>query len=555
MRKIYILIILSVFVCNISAQTRTITGIVQKKEKAIPGATVIETGTNNTVITDADGRFSITVSDQANSLTVSNANYVSEQIMLDTSDDYNIRLSPLGFIRNKATLPNRFAMNPALRPIQGYIGVPFLNNIRIDARTNTFNLDHLTFRKNNELVTFMHPDVGINEFLNDIKKNNYLSADFDYSLFTFGFYTGKSFWSFDAGVKAHADGNVPKSLFRFAKVGLDSDEAVRYNFKETQVTGNAYGEVAFGYSRSFLEDNLIVGLRTKFLVGFADFDFKIQDLSLDAELDQWIVSSRATLKASAPGIKAKYDSDGKFDGIEFDDFDDMTLKPGYGLGFDIGASYALAGLALPEGIWGDILSRFTFSGALTDIGFIRWPSVNTLELESVLDRQVVTGDIEIDYNNSDVLEDQLNDIKDNLEDILDLKETGRNRKYTSSLRMKMNLELEYEFFKDMLYAGLLSTTYFNSSHTVTELTLTGTYRPARWFAVALSYSFIHSKFNTFGAAIHLAPKSGISFFLSSDYIVYHVSPQYIPVTTKGINLNFGLNIPIGKRRIPEVMNQ
>jgi len=558
MRKIFIIIVFCIFACEISAQTRTITGSIRDRKNILPGSSIVETGTDNVAVADSSGNFSITLSSsESTSLTVIAQGHYRQEVKLKSSkDDYNVKLQKADFVRNKPNLPDRLDMNPALRPIQGYIGLTPLSGIRGDFKTNTFNLDHLTFRKNNELVTFLHPAVGINEFMDGIAKNNYLSGDLDVSLLKFGFYTGKSFWSFNSTVKTHIDANIPKSLFEFAKVGLDSEQAKSYNFKNTQANAQAYIEMALGYSRSLLDDNLIVGLRPKFLIGLFDMSFKIEDLTLNAGLDQWTVSSRAVLRGSAPiGLTPTYDEDdGKFDGIDFADVNSASdIKPGYGLGIDIGGSYALAGLKLPDNKLGEILSNITISAALNDVGFISWKQQkNNIKLESTLSNQIVTGNFEIDPNadEEDDLDSQLDEIKENLEDILDL-QGGNIAKRTSYLRMKMNWELEYEFIREKLFAGLLSSTQFNASRPVTELTLSGTYRPARWFAFALNYSFIHNKFNSFGTAIHIAPKAGLHLFVASDYMVYHMSPQYLPTSSKAVNFNLGIVVPIGKRRIAD----
>jgi hypothetical protein len=393
--------------------------------------------------------------------------------------------------------------------------------------------------------------------MNGIANNNYLTADLDVSLLKFGFYTGKSFWSFSTSVRTHIDANIPKSLFEFAKVGLDANQAKSYNFKNTQVNAQSYIEVALGYSRSFLDDNLIVGLRPKVLVGVADVNFKIEDLTLNAGLDQWTVSSRAVLRGSVPvSATPTYDADGKFNDIEFANANTFSdVKPGYGVGVDIGGSYALAGLKLPDNKFGEILRNVTISGALNDVGFISWKNLkNNIDMQSVLNNQVVTGNFDIDPNgDDDNISDQLDEIVDNLEDIMNF-QGGNTAKRTSYLRMKMNWELEYEFIREKLFAGLLSSTQFNASCPVTELTLSGTYRPARWFAFALNYSFIHNKFNTFGAAIHIAPKSVVHLFIASDYMVYHMSPQFLPTSSKAVNFNLGIVVPIGKRRIAEPLS-
>ncbi|GHT32271.1 hypothetical protein AGMMS49574_15450 [Bacteroidia bacterium] len=64
----------------------------------------------------------------------------------------------------------------------------------------------------------------------------------------------------------------------------------------------------------------------------------------------------------------------------------------------------------------------------------------------------------------------------------------------------------------------------------------------------MSYSFIHNKFNTVGLALHITPGKGINFFLASDYLLPHVSKEFLPVTSKAVNFQVGFSIPLGAKR-------
>ena len=77
----------------------------------------------------------------------------------------------------------------------------------------------------------------------------------------------------------------------------------------------------------------------------------------------------------------------------------------------------------------------------------------------------------------------------------------------------------------------------------TELTLSGNYRPVKWFEATLSYSFIHSKFKTYGIALNFSP-SWINFFIGSDYMLTKVTPQCLPVSGNAMNLYMGVSVPL-----------
>lgn len=434
---------------------------------------------------------------------------------------------------------DRTGINPALRPDQGYIGIPALGNVYVTGMTNTINLDHFIFPGNNEMVTFMHRDVSIADFLDGMKDKNYLSADANVSLLSAGWYRGDAFWTVDLSVRAHVDGTVPKTLFEFAKIGYREDEP--YNMKDARVIGNGFGELGVGYSRPFLNNTLILGAKAKFLIGLADFDAKVDQLNLSMNPDQWTAISRATIKSSVPGLSPKYDEEGKFDGFDYDS--EFSIS-GYGFGLDIGGEYSLSGFAdvLP------ILEKFKVSASFNDIGFIAWSKKNALMMTSPETAVILAGAAPGAPSPEDPsLEKQLDNLLDNLERAIDFQE-DEAKSHTTTLRMSMNWAVEYEILKDKLSAGLLSSTYFNHSHTQTELTVSGNYMPLDWLAASLSYSFMYSDFKTFGFALHLAPSKGLNFFLAGDYIIPHVNSDWIPTSSRGVNAQIGLSIPLGARR-------
>lgn len=98
-RSFHLLLTLLMFLplSGISAivlQEKVISGIVTsaKTGEAIIGATILEEGTANGASTDAEGRYSIKISDENNSLVFSAIGYVSEEITIDQQKIINITL-------------------------------------------------------------------------------------------------------------------------------------------------------------------------------------------------------------------------------------------------------------------------------------------------------------------------------------------------------------------------------------------------------------------------------------------------------------------------------
>ncbi len=448
------------------------------------------------------------------------------------------------------TSNTRQLMNPALRPDQGFVGFPFLSNIYLDGRTNTFNLDNFTFDKGgSKRISFMNSAVSSDEFLKNIASKNYVSTDIAYSILSAGWYSGENgFWNVNIGLRTHMDASVPKDVFSLMKNGFDRAIQTEYNIGKTSFTTNVLGEIGVGYSRSLLEKSLTLGLRVKLLLGVANADFDLDNLTINGGPDYWQAVSSAKMYASAPGIKAKYkrSEDGQseiFDGFDYEESFDFC---GYGFGFDIGGDYKFNKLAENfDGILENILSRLRVSGALTDIGVMNWGKDNTIYLISPETASTINPTSNIGTDGQ-TLERAFEDFIDDMEEAVNLR--GENKNHASRLNMGMNLGVEYDVLKEKLTAGFLYSAYFGKYYTMNEFTLSANFRPCSWFATSLSYSFVHSAFDTFGLAIHLAPSKGINLFLATDYLTPHVNSDWMPTTAKALNAQIGISFPMGGKR-------
>jgi hypothetical protein len=444
------------------------------------------------------------------------------------------------------TSQTRSSLNPAFRPKQGYIGVPLLSNIYVDAKTNSLNLDHLTFRKDGGLVSFLHPSVGTDEFLSAMDENNYLSINANYRIASVGFYDKKEgFWTIDLGVRSIVDANIPKSFFDLAKRGLSDNEndTFEYDISNTKANASAYVELGGGYSRPLLENSLLIGAKAKVLLGLANMNLDLKQFNASVGHDRWVVRSKATLDVSLPGVTPAYDEDGIFDSVEWDETFGFS---GFGLGLDLGAVYSFKNLSqsMSNESMQNIFSRLQASLAFTDIGFISWKEGNTMKL-STPDHEIVVSPQ--DKVITGAMDDYFDDIVNDFEEAINFKETGSGGKSTM-LYTTMNVGLEYEAWANNLSVGLLSSTRLMGSQTMTELTLSGNYNPEKikWLATTLSYSFMHNQFNSVGLALHLAPSKVLNFFIAGDYWVPKVNKEFLPTTSKALNIQFGFSIPIGK---------
>ena len=76
-------------------QVKRITGqITDEKNAGLPGANVIEKGTQTGTTTDASGNFVLNVSDAATTLTISSVGYISQEVAIGDRATINVQLAP-----------------------------------------------------------------------------------------------------------------------------------------------------------------------------------------------------------------------------------------------------------------------------------------------------------------------------------------------------------------------------------------------------------------------------------------------------------------------------
>ncbi|APY11516.1 hypothetical protein BWZ22_09785 [Seonamhaeicola sp. S2-3] len=92
--KLLLLVLLFGFSLTSWAQSNQISGVVLDNQgMPLPGANVLEKGTNNGVVTDFDGNFTLSVSNINGVITVSYVGFTTKEVNLDGSSTYSIKLS------------------------------------------------------------------------------------------------------------------------------------------------------------------------------------------------------------------------------------------------------------------------------------------------------------------------------------------------------------------------------------------------------------------------------------------------------------------------------
>lgn len=428
----------------------------------------------------------------------------------------------------------KYKMNAAELGERSFFALPALSRTAVGAETNLAVGNVLYPLDNGKLGTFLHPDVDGNTFLKSLNKNNLVNANADINILSFGIRTGKSFNTFDISVKARAGVNLPKDLFRLAKMGTAGGNTYDLNLA---LSANAYLEAAYGYSRK-IGDNISVGGRAKFLIGLANADLRMENMKLSAAEDKWTVTADGRLNASALAYQLRTDEDGKlnYDFSDINDYLDLNKIPqmlNYGFALDLGVKWTIA-------------RYFTISAAVNDLGAIAWKNNNVASTKKGSSWSF-EGFENIDPNQDfgKVLEDMGNEL---LQSFNLYKQPGK-KVDMQMLTMNAHLGLEVAMpFYERLTFGILGSARFEGPLSWYEGRASVNIAPLRWLSLSANYAYSNVG-SSFGGMlnIHLP---GFNFYVGADSFlpIMKVSPQFIPLNKINTNVEFGLAFPVGKYR-------
>lgn len=422
---------------------------------------------------------------------------------------------------------NRNKLNPAIMNSQGYVGIPILSNLNIGIKTNMGVGKFVFPMANGGLTTFMNSSVSAKEFLSGISNVNTLNADFSTDIIGFGFKAGKSYNTAGLSLRSVSGANIPYALFDFMKSGMSSPNVNHYSIKNLEFQTTNYAELFYGYSRP-INDQWTVGGKVKFLVGLADIKARISQMDISMSADEWLVSSQGYMDASTiVPTHFTTDADGSIAGYEFDD--NSTNISSFGFAVDLGAVYKPA-------------DRWTVSLGVTDLGFIKWDGNISAQTNAEPFRFSGFNDVgDGDING------QLDDLQNQLKDlILFYPNNQAQSSRTSALKATINIGGEYEIVEDLFSVGVLSSTRIGPVFTLTEAIISANYRPSdSWFNAALTLDISNVAVSG-GFIINFCP-SFLNFFVGADFILYRMTPQFIPMRSAAPTFSLGLNIPIGHR--------
>ena len=314
-----------------------------------------------------------------------------------------------------------YRYNPAFQNPEGFLSVGQWEN---QSRSN-FGAASFLYPRDGEVLTALHPDVTSEEFLGSLNKDNYLTGNINFNLFSHGWRRDAAYHTIEANVRALYSANVPIEIFQIVKSGTSNEV---YDLSGMNLNGNAIVELSYGYSRK-LSDIVSVGARAKLLVGVESLNYRLSRMDLTLNGEKYEADLEADLNLTSRWRKIRSDEQGYMNLLDLSAKDRWRLPSGLGLALDLGVVVTPV-----EGL--------TLSAAVTDLGGMLWYYGNAGKSDGTA---VFTGvkELSIDDIRSGNVMKQFNGVLNELLQSVRLKSVG-SRTLLEAVPLNINLGAKYE---------------------------------------------------------------------------------------------------------------
>lgn len=446
-------------------------------------------------------------------------------------------------------LPQNHMVNPALRPSNSLnIGLPLISGINLNINNNFVNFSDVFMKgqTSDSIISFLHPEKDINEFLSKIKEKNSIEPQTSIQLFGLGFSAGKDLYIFlDINLRLEENFVLPGDIFKLGLLGNNGFVGSKIDLSSFRGDMKFYHELGLGFSKN-ITNKLRIGVKGKLLSGITNASIDNRSFGIIVNNDYThSLDADLVVNISAP-VKVSTDSNKNIQSIVFDDSglktvsgvaDFLSGKKNMGLGIDLGATY-------------NISNKLIVSGAITDIGFIKWKR-NITNLQAKSNFEFSGLNMLGVVNGTKTFEELGKEVLDTLKD--SFKVSDSNNPFTTYLPFGVSLGGSYKLTR-RFSVGLLSYSRFIGKQLRESMTLSANVNLGSALSTSLSYTVANHKFDNLGAGLSL--RAGIfQFYLLTDRIpimwnkilIDNKSTISIPASMNTINLRLGMNLAFGNK--------
>jgi hypothetical protein len=432
------------------------------------------------------------------------------------------------------TIPQSHQINPAMQPrANTFVSLPSVNALF----QSDMAFDDVFQEVSGEWITPLSQRFDYSNIYGPIGDAANINQYSDVDILGVGFRSGRDYFTFTIGIRSVTQSGLPSDLFKIAELGFPDGE--NFDFSSTRIKQALYHELAFGYSREW-NDKFTFGLKFKPLFGIVGGVTDIDRFQLNISRTQWDMMVAGTVYSSAP-VDVEEGLPGDFpESIETRDLSDDEVSDYFksfnngGMAFDLGAIYRYD-------------DQFTFSVALTNLGYIRFKD----DLNSLSFNGTYSFDgINVEGSDEDEIEQAFEDIADSIKTVIEY--DVKHEKFSVPLSPLLYLGGSYRLTPAVTF-GLLSRSVFQQHNFRQDFNLSANLQPYNFVAFNLNYGISLNGGNGvgMGTSFLLGP---LQLYFAADY----VPMRYAEVTfddgdsfpmvyrQKDLGFRFGLNLIFGR---------
>lgn len=405
-------------------------------------------------------------------------------------------------------------LNPAFRPnIKNYSsGAMGLTSIGISHSGFVLN-DLLTPRPQDDSLEF-----NVQSALDAMDDVNSFGIDLQNELIGVGIRLKKMHLFFNSTMKNQIAFFYPRDLFRFAFEGNGASFlGERASLDGLGFKLNTFIEYGFGANRSFLNDNLSIGVRAKVISGIYNAQTTRSELGLTTNDTTFAITIDGAFGMRTSYLNPLLDRN-YFEGIS-NGFNFRNV----GFGLDLGATY-------------NFFDRLEVSASVIDLGFINW-NANNRNFESETVNFTFEG-IDLNQFLSDTTNNYLNIILDSVRGNFNGLEQGDP--YRTSLNTRVFIGGRMKI-APALYANALWFNEFILGNYQAGLALGGTLQVKEAFTVSANYNVYGRWAQNLGVGVNFR-FGGFQFFTMTDNLLGILNLS----GSKNWHVNIGISASIGR---------
>ncbi len=418
--------------------------------------------------------------------------------------------------------PYRNYINPAYDvQMDGALGLPVLSGLNL-----VFYYTGLLYKN-----LFQYNETGktltINNFIDNLKTNNYLNVSANPNLLFIAFRKDKVYVTIQDRLRFDTYLTYPQTLFKVLLQGNMNYIDQPAEFDNLSVSSTLYNEFSVGF-RIQATDKLAIGFRPKLLTGLANAYTISTYFKLTTDPETYDITLQESFDANC---SLPFD----VNDVNMGDIPSNIFK-NWGGAIDLGVEYKFD-------------DHWSVAASACDLGFIKWKS-NTMNFSSsIADGGSMYNNGSLVFSGIDV-QQMLNDeeffpkLVDSLKDYFPIT-TREIAGYNAMLKAKFTLSSSYHLNQNHAFSVLLRGDLVNKNF-VPSMTVAWSGMMGNFFNACVNYTIMPNSYGNLGVGMAFV-FNGIQLYLATDNIIS--AAQLL--NAKNMHLDFGLLINWGKHKAPK----